>query len=220
MEGQSGRLPCSALVPWPGNVYRFPIDNHQETCVVPESLKTKLNKDFVQQIWFIDDADNCVSIRMRREGQDILMEGEDVSRFRSYSQESIWAGIKVHYFKWGVFSAQVKTWDMKLLKPRPNRNLYAERVLPWDIREDIKNFFGVRFNTDRELLIRQEVNAGYLMEGEDSVVTTELSSNVRQGDDEATSRRRYIRNSRQWQGAYRGGYYYIPKGSHRVMRRR
>ncbi|MED6144560.1 hypothetical protein PIB30_016605 [Stylosanthes scabra] len=198
------RMPCSALVPWPNNVYRFPIDAQQEIYVVPDSLKRKLDRDSVREMWFIDNADNCVEIGMRRQGQDIIIEGAYVSRFRSYSQESNWAGIEVHYFKWGVFSAQVKTWDMKFLKPRSVRNLYAGRVLPSDIKDEIKRFFGVEFNDDRELLIRQDVNAGNLMGAEDSVCTTEISSGKPQ----------------QWQGAYRGGYYYIPKGSHRVMRRR
>ncbi|MED6218300.1 hypothetical protein PIB30_025532 [Stylosanthes scabra] len=137
MEIQSGRLSCSALLPWPSNVYRFPLDDHQDTYVVLDCLKRKLDRDFVQDIWFIDDAENCLSIGMRREGQNILIPGADVSQFMSYSQESNWAGIQVHYLKWGVFSAQVKTWDMKFLKPRPVRNLYDGRVLPADIKDEI-----------------------------------------------------------------------------------
>ncbi|MED6107459.1 hypothetical protein PIB30_014310 [Stylosanthes scabra] len=84
-NNRNKRIPCSAIDFPEGNDYYFRFHENEDTYYMLQDLADKLGNVVGNYIWFVDDADNCVPVRINRVGNTFRMSGEHIVTLRSQS---------------------------------------------------------------------------------------------------------------------------------------
>ncbi|MED6209829.1 hypothetical protein PIB30_058472 [Stylosanthes scabra] len=95
MEAQNGnrRLQCSEWRKWDQIIYHFPIRENEPYYALPRELSAKIAREDVTRLWFVDNADRCVRMRLWREGADSFLSGKDVNELMKLSTNKINVGM-------------------------------------------------------------------------------------------------------------------------------
>ncbi|MED6154861.1 hypothetical protein PIB30_000363 [Stylosanthes scabra] len=110
-QNRNGRLPCSEWRKWDQVIYRFQLPPNQPYYALPWQLAAGIIRDGVDRIWFVDNVDNCLRMRMWRVEGNIFISGKDVRNFVSFSTQRSDVGFEVQHLNVRLFSAQVLTTD-------------------------------------------------------------------------------------------------------------
>ncbi|MED6172504.1 hypothetical protein PIB30_050650, partial [Stylosanthes scabra] len=123
---------------------------------VPRELSTKLARDNVSCLWFVDNADNCVLIILWRDNGGIVINAMDIDELRKLSTNQTEVGIQLQQLKRGVFSAEILTMNLVPIEPFPKPTLYAGRILPQDVQDKLLEQYYFRFDARRYQELEEE----------------------------------------------------------------
>ncbi|MED6180311.1 hypothetical protein PIB30_009100 [Stylosanthes scabra] len=180
LRNRNRRVPCSEWRKWDQIIYRFPLPSNK--------LGATLARNGVSRVWFVDNANNCVAIRMWCDNKGTSFHADDVRQFRNLSSRNPEVGMQIQYLKSEVLSAEIMTKGLMPLDPFPNLRFYAGRILPLDVQKELFEEFGVRFNDTRQLELEEEYIFGEVEHVRFNNTPTATSSTVKAWEQEATSR--------------------------------
>ncbi|MED6167897.1 hypothetical protein PIB30_007212 [Stylosanthes scabra] len=123
--------------------------------LLPDELASKINRDEVNSLYFIDNADNCVQVEPWRLNNEIYMNGFDLDTFRNLSNAGDWIGVKLKYFVAGVLAVEVFGTNYLPLDAWPIQNLYVGRVLPDHHKRVMEKGFNIKLDGKRELSLHR-----------------------------------------------------------------
>ncbi|MED6125676.1 hypothetical protein PIB30_070877 [Stylosanthes scabra] len=127
--GKNRRLPCSEWRKWDQIIYHFRIRENEPYYALPRELSAKIARDDVSRLWFVDNADNCVRMRLWREGADSFLSGKDVNELMKLSTNKIDVGMQLQYLNRRVFSAEILTMDLVPLEPFPVTSTFMKSMV-------------------------------------------------------------------------------------------
>ncbi|MED6145411.1 hypothetical protein PIB30_024920 [Stylosanthes scabra] len=191
-QNRNRRLPCSEWRRWVQVTYRFQLPPNQPYYALPRELSASIIMDIqdgvLGRLWFVDDADNCVRIRLWREQGIIYTSGKDVRRLVSLTTERADVGIQIQHLDQRVYYAQILTNHFMPLEPFPNDRYYAGRVLPGVVQNEIAWRFHVLFDDRRRQQLQREYLWGEVDQGNSHSVATFGSRTVNPWEQEVSSR--------------------------------
>ncbi|MED6200750.1 hypothetical protein PIB30_088307 [Stylosanthes scabra] len=126
------------------------VSNSHQTRELSASIIMDGQDGVLGRLWFVDDVDNCVRMRLWRERAIIYTSGNDVRRLVSLTIERTDVGIQIQHLDQRVYSAQILTNDFMPLEPFQNDRYYAGCNTP-KLTNQVANMFDqFRSATDRQ----------------------------------------------------------------------
>ncbi|MED6147665.1 hypothetical protein PIB30_045888 [Stylosanthes scabra] len=137
MNSSNHRLPCSEWRKWDQVIYRFQLPPNKPYYALPRELSSTIIRDGVDRVWFIDNAENCVRMRLWREKDIMFISAKDVKKLVRFCTQRADVGIEIQHLNQKAFSAQILTHEFVPLQPFPNAEFFAGRVLPRHVQNQL-----------------------------------------------------------------------------------